>query len=182
MAPRKTAREVSIRVSLTEEDQRDDDYVCSENMETNESGTAYQQDADDDVTDRQICENDRGAPTTSVNLTMISSIRRKASKYTRRGSFRTGLSAKDIRLLKMILTIFVAFVACYLPITTVKALGKEAEWPVASVVSNLLIYLTTCINPLIYVAMSSEYRLAYKNLLTCHSDRNGNARNSSKNT
>ncbi|CAG0915556.1 unnamed protein product [Notodromas monacha] len=116
----------------------------------------------------------------SVNFT-LSSIRRTASKY-KRGSFRTGLSAKDVRLLKMILTIFVAFVACYLPITTVKALGKEAEWPIASVISNLLIYLTTCINPLIYVAMSSEYRLAYKNLLTCRSDRECSTRSSSKNT
>ena len=32
----------------------------------------------------------------------------------------------------------------------------------------ILIYLSTCTNPIIYVLMSTEYRQAYCNLLTCH--------------
>ncbi|CAG0878684.1 unnamed protein product [Darwinula stevensoni] len=103
----------------------------------------------------------------------LSSMKRRASRY-RRGSIRSGLSSKDIRLLKMILTIFIAFLVCYLPITIVKALGKEKDLPVITILGYLFIYLTTCINPLIYVAMSSEYRLAYKNLLTCRSETSSN--------
>ena len=50
----------------------------------------------------------------------------------------------------------------------VKSLAKEMDMGGAiNVVGYILIYLTTCINPIIYVVMSSEYRQAYKNLLTC---------------
>eukprot|EP00090_Calanus_glacialis_P015256 TRINITY_DN24110_c0_g1_i3.p1 TRINITY_DN24110_c0_g1~~TRINITY_DN24110_c0_g1_i3.p1 ORF type:complete len:495 (-),score=85.15 TRINITY_DN24110_c0_g1_i3:276-1760(-) len=86
---------------------------------------------------------------------------------TRRKSLRPGrLTQKDRRLLKMILVIFVSFLVCYLPITIVKILDNPSLHLV-SIVSYILIYLTTCINPIIYVLMSSEYRQAYCNLLTC---------------
>ncbi|XP_066974459.1 G-protein coupled receptor moody [Macrobrachium rosenbergii] len=79
------------------------------------------------------------------------------------------LSAKDRRLLKMILVIFISFVACYLPITFVKILGMDDN-PVLNTLGLLLIYMTTCINPIIYVLMSSEYRQAYVSLLQCRHD------------
>ena len=79
------------------------------------------------------------------------------------------MSTKDQRLLKMILVIFLSFVLCYLPITIVKVLGKESDAPFINVLGYALIYLTTCTNPIIYVAMSSEYRQAYRQLLHCES-------------
>lgn len=42
-----------------------------------------------------------------------------------------------------------------------------------NIIGYVLIYLTTCINPIIYVVMSSEYRQAYKNLLTCKKSHTG---------
>lgn len=78
------------------------------------------------------------------------------------------MSAKDRRLLKMILVIFVWFVVCYLPITVSKIWKSANDVHVFNIMGYLLIYLTTCINPLIYVLMSSEYRRAYWNLLRCH--------------
>ncbi|KAH8360745.1 hypothetical protein KR084_002050 [Drosophila pseudotakahashii] len=78
------------------------------------------------------------------------------------------MSAKDRRLLKMILVIFVWFVICYLPITVAKIWKSATEVHWFNIAGYLLIYLTTCINPLIYVLMSSEYRRAYWNLLRCH--------------
>ncbi|XP_001355355.1 G-protein coupled receptor moody [Drosophila pseudoobscura] len=78
------------------------------------------------------------------------------------------MSVKDRRLLKMILVIFVWFVICYLPITVAKIWKSATEVHVFNIAGYLLIYLTTCINPLIYVLMSSEYRRAYWNLLRCH--------------
>ncbi|KAG7154007.1 G-protein coupled receptor moody-like 4 [Homarus americanus] len=93
-------------------------------------------------------------------------------RRTRAGSFiarQPTLSAKDRRLLKMILVIFMSFVACYLPITLVKTFSKDDN-PILNIFGLLLIYMTTCINPIIYVVMSSEYRQAYVSLLTCKRD------------
>ncbi|CAG9805899.1 unnamed protein product [Chironomus riparius] len=90
------------------------------------------------------------------------------------------MSAKDRRLLKMILVIFISFLTCYLPITLTKIARSIADVNFLFITSYLLIYLTPCINPIIYVVMSSEYRQAYKQLLTCHLNKsrgcNGNAK------
>ncbi|XP_058055904.1 G-protein coupled receptor moody [Anopheles bellator] len=75
------------------------------------------------------------------------------------------MSAKDRKLLQMILVIFVAFLICYLPITVVKLFRPSMQ--ILNVMSYLLIYLTTCINPIIYVVMSREYRQAYSDLVLC---------------
>lgn len=91
---------------------------------------------------------------------------RNKSSSTRRHPGR--MTAKDRKLLQMILVIFVSFIVCYMPITLVKSLSKEVDLGGAiNIIGYVLIYLTTCINPIIYVVMSSEYRQAYKNLLTC---------------
>jgi Serpentine type 7TM GPCR chemoreceptor Srw len=83
------------------------------------------------------------------------------------------LTAKDRRLLKMILVIFLSFLTCYLPITLSKVFKSLASVEIVYISGYLLVYLTTCINPIIYVVMSSEYRQAYKNLLMCRSGKSG---------
>jgi len=80
------------------------------------------------------------------------------------------MSAKDRRLLKMILVIFISFLFCYLPITLTKVYRSIADINFVFIMGYLLVYLTTCINPIIYVVMSSEYRQAYKNLLMCRTN------------
>lgn len=88
------------------------------------------------------------------------------------------MSSKDRRLLKMILVIFISFLTCYLPITLSKVSRSISNVNFFHITSYLLVYLTTCINPIIYVVMSSEYRQAYKNLLMCRrADSQGKARN-----
>ena len=77
------------------------------------------------------------------------------------------MTAKDKKLLKMILVIFASFVVCYLPITVSKTFQESIDIHELNIAGYILIYLTTCINPIIYVVMSSEYRQAYKNLLMC---------------
>lgn len=79
------------------------------------------------------------------------------------------MTPKDKKLLKMILVIFAAFVTCYLPITISKTFRDYFDYRGLNIAGYILIYLTTCINPIIYVVMSSEYRQAYKNLLMCRS-------------
>ncbi|XP_061386838.1 G-protein coupled receptor moody-like [Musca vetustissima] len=82
------------------------------------------------------------------------------------------MSQKDRRLLKMILVIFVSFVICYLPITLTKIWKGLSDNHIFNISGYLLVYMTTCINPIIYVMMSSEYRQAYWNLLRCRCEGN----------
>ena len=65
------------------------------------------------------------------------------------------MSAKDRRLLKMILVIFISFLICYLPITLAKVFPAVSDVHFLFIFSYLFVYLTTCINPVIYVVMSS---------------------------
>ncbi|XP_076060210.1 uncharacterized protein LOC143036571 [Oratosquilla oratoria] len=120
---------------------------------------------------------DRRASTVSAIGDTFSNLRGTIRK-SRAGSFIMGrpvLSAKDRRLLRMILVIFMTFVLCYLPITLVKAFRNDED-PVMNMLSYLLVYMTTCINPIIYVVMSSEYRQAYVSLLTCAAEKESGSR------
>jgi len=125
----------------------------------------------------------KGASSVSVNSTLshMTNVFRRGSKIKTNGSPQhqstfagsAGLSApgkmtaKDKKLLKMILVIFASFVVCYLPITVSKTFQDTIDIHELNIAGYILIYLTTCINPIIYVVMSSEYRQAYKNLLMC---------------
>lgn len=85
------------------------------------------------------------------------------------------MTTKDKKLLKMILVIFASFVVCYLPITVSKTFHSVTDLHGLNIAGYILIYLSTCINPIIYVVMSSEYRQAYKNLLMCRTSSGGGA-------
>ncbi|KAG5682434.1 hypothetical protein PVAND_011787 [Polypedilum vanderplanki] len=98
-------------------------------------------------------------------------IRKKSLANTSGASIIYGaarMSTKDRRLLKMILVIFISFLTCYLPITLTKIMSSIANINFIFITSYLLVYLTTCINPIIYVLISSEYRQAYKQLFICN--------------
>lgn len=99
---------------------------------------------------------------------------RRQSKFRSVGRTRNGgeyaaprMSAKDRKLLQMILVIFASFLVCYLPITITKLFQTAVDCRGLNIAGYILIYLTTCINPVIYVVMSSEYRNAYKYVLLC---------------
>ncbi|KAK2588326.1 hypothetical protein KPH14_004343 [Odynerus spinipes] len=113
---------------------------------------------------------------------------RRESKFRSLSRFRnmdTGprMSRKDRKLLKMILVIFSSFLICYLPITVTKLFHEVDDWKGLNIAGYILIYLTTCINPVVYVVMSSEYRSAYKNVLLCRNEPApaGKMRNSHRN-
>jgi hypothetical protein len=129
---------------------------------------------------QRLASGDRREPpevTACFGMTDPSAARRKAhrrqSKFKSIGKTRNigesapRMSAKDRRLLQMILVIFVSFLVCYLPITITKLLQNAIDWRGLNIAGYILIYLTTCINPIIYVVMSSEYRSAYKYVLLC---------------
>ena len=76
-----------------------------------------------------------------------------------------GRTGSDWRVTKMVLAIFLAFVVCYLPITIMKIKDKNVSYPNIHVLSYVLIYTSSCINPIIYVIMNRQYRQAYKSVL-----------------
>ncbi|CAL8123691.1 unnamed protein product [Orchesella dallaii] len=95
---------------------------------------------------------------------------RKSENRMRRHSARSDIrEAKtrknEWRITKMVLVIFISFLACYLPITIVKTADKCVNYPVTHVVGYVLVYLSACVNPIIYVFMNKQYRMAMKAVL-----------------
>lgn len=71
------------------------------------------------------------------------------------------------RITKMVLAIFLSFVCCYLPITVAKIADKNVAYPALHIIGYILLYLSSCINPIIYVIMNKQYRQAYKTVILC---------------
>lgn len=71
------------------------------------------------------------------------------------------------RITKMVLAIFLSFVLCYLPITLTKVADKDVQWPFFHIIGYIMLYLSSCINPIIYVIMNKQYRQAYKTVNLC---------------
>ncbi|XP_071056214.1 G-protein coupled receptor moody-like isoform X2 [Onthophagus taurus] len=91
---------------------------------------------------------------------------RKSSKRVQQHT--SGTKRSEMNITKMVLAIFFCFVVCYLPLTLVKVFDKTVSNPPFHVVAYLLLYLSACINPVIYVTMNKQYRRAYFNTLTCN--------------
>lgn len=75
------------------------------------------------------------------------------------------------RITKMVLAIFLSFVACYLPITLTKIVDQDVRFPTLHVLAYIMLYLSSCINPIIYVIMNKQYRQAYKTVIMCRPTR-----------
>uniref|UniRef100_A0A1S4GC96 G-protein coupled receptors family 1 profile domain-containing protein n=1 Tax=Anopheles gambiae TaxID=7165 RepID=A0A1S4GC96_ANOGA len=94
------------------------------------------------------------------------------------GAARTAADARDAkarrnewRITKMVLAIFLSFVMCYLPITISKIVDKNVSVPVLHIIGYIMLYLSACINPIIYVIMNKQYRQAYKTVIFCKPSR-----------
>jgi Flp pilus assembly protein TadB len=59
------------------------------------------------------------------------------------------------RITKMILVIFMVFLACYLPITIIKVADKDVKWPGLHIFGYIMIYMSASLNPIIYVSLFS---------------------------
>ncbi|XP_066584035.1 G-protein coupled receptor moody isoform X2 [Prorops nasuta] len=77
------------------------------------------------------------------------------------------------RITKMVLAIFLSFVACYLPITIVKVADPLVRYPEFHVLGYVLLYFASCVNPIIYVIMNKQYRQAYAGVIGCAKIRAG---------
>lgn len=75
------------------------------------------------------------------------------------------------RITKMVLAIFLSFVLCYLPITIAKIADTGVNYPGLHIFGYIMLYLSSCINPIIYVIMNKQYRQAYKTIILCRTPR-----------
>lgn len=92
----------------------------------------------------------------------------KLSKASRIKDTRdTKAKRNEWRITKMVLAIFLSFVCCYLPITVTKVADKDVRYPFFHILGYIMLYLSSCINPIIYVIMNKQYRQAYKTVIMC---------------
>ncbi|XP_077551735.1 G-protein coupled receptor moody-like [Haemaphysalis longicornis] len=75
--------------------------------------------------------------------------------------------AEDWRLLNTVFVIFAVFTLCYLPVVVLDSFRLLDGYPGVQVSACLTYYLSACVNPVIYICMSREYRQAYKELWLC---------------
>lgn len=73
----------------------------------------------------------------------------------------------EMHITKMVLAIFLAFVVCYLPISIVKVFDSEVKHAPLHVLGYILLYFSSCLNPVIYVTMNKQYRQAYFDTIRC---------------
>lgn len=93
---------------------------------------------------------------------------RKSRKRMQKHKGGNDIKRSEMHVTKMVFLIFLCFLICYLPITLVKIFDKTVRYPVVHVIGYILIYLSSCLNPVIYVTMNKQYRHAYLNTLLCN--------------
>ncbi|KAK2706814.1 uncharacterized protein LOC136028940 [Artemia franciscana] len=93
------------------------------------------------------------------------------------GEHHLGLSQAELKVTKMVLAVFLSFLACYLPNNIVKVIDEKAEFANLHVISSVLLYCSCCINPFIYPCINQDYRRSYSKMLgsaTCFKGRKRN--------
>lgn len=73
---------------------------------------------------------------------------------------------EDSRLTAMMLTIFICFVLCFLPLSIVNIFDDKHKYPWLNTVASILAWASSVINPFIYAASNRTYRVAYFKLFS----------------
>lgn len=73
---------------------------------------------------------------------------------------------EDIKLTKTMVTIFLLFVVCFLPLMVVNVLEDSLpKFSNVHVISSMLAWTSATLNPLVYSMLHPEYKAAFKSLL-----------------
>ncbi|CAG9762978.1 unnamed protein product [Ceutorhynchus assimilis] len=99
-------------------------------------------------------------------------VKRSHKRLAQHSSNGGKFKRSEMKITKMVLVIFICFVVCYLPITVVKIFDNEVRHAPLHVLGYLLIYLASCVNPVVYVTMNRQYRYAYLETLKCNYNSN----------
>ncbi|GFG30616.1 hypothetical protein Cfor_05178, partial [Coptotermes formosanus] len=74
---------------------------------------------------------------------------------------------EDVRLTRLMLTIFCCFLLCFLPLMLVNVADDEIRYPTIHVMASVLAWASSVVNPFIYAGSNRQYRAAYHKLLCC---------------
>ena len=72
---------------------------------------------------------------------------------------------EDIKLTKMMLTIFLLFLICFLPLMLVNVLDDEMKIPSVHIIASVLAWMSAAINPFVYAVQNHQYQQAFRSLL-----------------
>ena len=78
---------------------------------------------------------------------------------------------EDLRLTKMMLTIFVSFLVCFLPLMLVNVIDDDVDVPTLHVIASVLAWMSATINPFIYAFKNRQYQQAFKKVQHLSSSR-----------
>lgn len=85
---------------------------------------------------------------------------------------------EDIRLTKMMLTIFLCFLVCFLPLMLVNVADDAVEFPFLHILASVLAWASAVVNPFIYAFKNRQYQQAFikvRQQILCCSEPNPNA-------
>ncbi|XP_065363092.1 protein trapped in endoderm-1 isoform X2 [Calliphora vicina] len=82
---------------------------------------------------------------------------------TKEHIFNTRKSREDNRLTLMMVTIFVCFLVCFLPLMLANVVDDErnTSYPWLHIIASIMAWASSVINPIIYAASNRNYRIAY---------------------
>lgn len=118
-----------------------------------------------------LCSNLLGSPEVSMKNEKLkwncnNCFHRSHERLQQHGS-NMDTKKSEWHITKMVLAIFVCFLTCYLPITVVKVFDEKVNYPGFHIAGYLLLYMSSCLNPVIYVTMNKQYRQSYLATLKC---------------
>lgn len=82
--------------------------------------------------------------------------RRKAGGFQRR---------EDSRVTRLMLTIFLCFLLCFMPLMLANVIEDKVKIPILHVIASILAWASSVVNPFIYAGTNKLYREAYKQIL-----------------
>lgn len=72
---------------------------------------------------------------------------------------------EDSRVTRLMLTIFLCFLMCFMPLMLVNVIDEKMKIPVLHIVASVLAWASAVINPFIYAGTNKLYREAYRQIL-----------------
>ncbi|XP_034171784.2 trapped in endoderm 1 [Osmia lignaria lignaria] len=72
---------------------------------------------------------------------------------------------EDSRVTRLMLTIFLCFLLCFMPLMLVNVIDDKIKIPILHVIASVLAWASSVINPFIYAGTNKLYREAYKQIL-----------------
>jgi len=72
---------------------------------------------------------------------------------------------EDLKLTKMMLTIFLLFLICFLPLMLVNVLDDFIRQPYIHIIASVLAWTSATINPILYSFLNQQYQKAFRTLL-----------------